>query len=747
MVESLLKDNHFVYWNRSKIMLVGQGRAGKTALANNLMGKDLEEDTESTIGAKKFERKLMCGRVRNSEKGVILEEYISSSLRELESVMAMTSSRKINKLQSVETSGNDDNVSSYKDSDPSPAVSKFLKVPDINTTIFNKCLSENIARKDLGSELIISLYDFGGQDIFNVLHHFFMSKNGVYVVVFDMELFVSKDVEKRESCMKHLKFWMNSIVMHTYDEQSRRTAPVAIVGTRADLICESKDHNWISLCLEEVFYSSATWNSVLINYYDRSSYHDGLVNTENGLCFFPVNNRRSSLNFSAIVLLETCMRFLEDASFVKKNVLFIWLKILDEIKEKQLSFLSKNEVEEVAIRFLMSGEEVAEMLSFFCQMGMLIWINEDKLREIVILDPIEYFVKPVTMIICKHIATTDDPYHTVHCEKIHKVCRKEWPEDWFQMLEFGLVSDRLARKLLGAACKNEDHVNKVLLLMQRYGLLTALPIKSSGDEIRKRFFVPASTPSNPSDYYVDRIMFSSYELYNKHDSLVKRRIAKRATCANYFDCIIFHFAFSTASKGLKHSLFSSSNVATNGFLPNGLFERFIGRFCGAIVMTVPDIAEFLEDNNFIAFKDIVRLKYLSRTVKITNLLDHNMIRIEFEKGPMDAFEKENLMFVHDFLYEMIQEITRECDMNLNVVTLLPVDPKFSGDRDDLLLPLSKLVALNKEKRLLRVDLNTVDGQPMSVTLDELRRSFNVWLGTSTIHPMENEDFNKVCLCS
>jgi hypothetical protein len=57
-------------------------------------------------------------------------------------------------------------------------------------------------------------------------------------------------------------------------------------------------------------------------------------------------------------------------------------------------------------------------------MGMLLWINDEKLKDIVILDPIKYFVDPATMIICKHILTKDDPYHIVHCEEIHQEVRK-----------------------------------------------------------------------------------------------------------------------------------------------------------------------------------------------------------------------------------------------------------------------------------------------------------------------------------
>jgi GTPase SAR1 family protein len=45
-----------VSWNRSKIMLVGQGRAGKTALARSMMVEPFRE-TPSTIGGEGDQRR------------------------------------------------------------------------------------------------------------------------------------------------------------------------------------------------------------------------------------------------------------------------------------------------------------------------------------------------------------------------------------------------------------------------------------------------------------------------------------------------------------------------------------------------------------------------------------------------------------------------------------------------------------------------------------------------------------------
>ena len=43
--------------------------------------------------------------------------------------------------------------------------------------------------------------------------------------------------------------------------------------------------------------------------------------------------------------------------------------------------------------------------------------NEPGLRDVVILDPIKFFVAPATLLICKHVPTLDDPTH--HLSLIH----------------------------------------------------------------------------------------------------------------------------------------------------------------------------------------------------------------------------------------------------------------------------------------------------------------------------------------
>jgi hypothetical protein len=545
-----------------------------------------------------------------------------------------------------------------------------------------------------------------------------------------MELFLSEDDEKRESCMKHLKFWMNSICLHTFDEKSEKTAPVAIVGTRKDIICNAEDHEKISHILKDTFYLSVLWESLLIE-------------QSNDLCFFPVNNKQtSSLDITVSQLLKVSQSFLEKVSYVTKQVSLVWLKILDEIKAKLESFLMLSEIIKICSKFSLPPEKVEEMLTYFCEMGILIWINEEKLRDIIILDPVEYFVKPVTLIICKHIATKDDPSHTVHCVEIHKVCREKWPQDWFQMLEFGIVSERLARNLLRSSCKDEIHVDNVLSLMERYGLSSSFLARHSGDSaICKSLFLPAVAPSSPVDYFVEEKLFENYATYKKYRNLVGRLHAKLVSCCEKFsEYVVFHFAFSVSTELLQHTLLSTEVLTSQGFLPNGLFERFIGRVCGTIASTHTDISTFLLRNIFIAFKDVVKLKFMFRSVRITNIAEGNMIRVEVEKDPGEEKDKE-VMFIHDALFEMVQSIIRESYKSLVVMTLLPTDKQNYCDHP--LLPLTELRSLC-EGKMRSINYQTDDGiQSFSSEVETLRDSFSVYLGIGTIHPKKGDYSNKV----
>ena len=69
-----------------------------------------------------------------------------------------------------------------------------------------------------GEPVKLTLLDHAGQDIFYTLHHLFISRFGVYVVVFNMTWLwddpSNKQQKKADESLSFLRFWLNSIFVH-----------------------------------------------------------------------------------------------------------------------------------------------------------------------------------------------------------------------------------------------------------------------------------------------------------------------------------------------------------------------------------------------------------------------------------------------------------------------------------------------------------------------------------------------------
>jgi hypothetical protein len=78
-----------------------------------------------------------------------------------------------------------------------------------------------------------------------------------------------------------------------------------------------------------------------------------------------VNNTKWFFTSAAVKhLIDSFVKSLEKADFVKKAVSLVWIKILGEIKAKNTSFLGMSEIEEMCAVYSLSFNEIAEMLTF-----------------------------------------------------------------------------------------------------------------------------------------------------------------------------------------------------------------------------------------------------------------------------------------------------------------------------------------------------------------------------------------------
>jgi GTPase SAR1 family protein len=684
-------------WGRSKVMIVGDGRAGKTALARSLLGEDFRH-TESTIGISQMTCDVKHAEIGSggnsgdaaaalaSGVGGGWEEYLKPD-KELEAALAKivaqrrgltgdtqaggdaavgppqggedsdsgsdtdsvgseqrgagddvhsgtaqgTGNRRRNRHRDRVRVQNDGTEDSAEDNDDADASRKALVIDE-------GLVMKYLASLNNSTKFVISLFDYGGQSVFNVIHHLFLTRYGVYALVFNLEQLTSPYVTVREGCLSTLSFWLNSIIMHTYDEVTGKTAPVFIVGSHKDVVPSAAEHQHVSELLERRFGQSVAWSSVL-PYIDTSATvtasvgattnadvaeaahgpagadvevgaaagatvadtvnesatedshavpngSEGSPPTKRTLCFFPVDNRRGRRDTTIGALMRAIEASIDDSDYVHAEHPLTWLRTIDRLTSSGQVYLSLHEVTEIATECGVAADAVEALLTFLHEMGIVMWHSDESLRDVVILDPIAYFVAPATTIICKHMSSASDG--TRHVVDAHKLCNKAHYDSWMRMVHSGVANRDLLLQLLSDC---GDQATVVLQLMVKFGLLVPLDPLSHGvnnehsasvnQEVTHstegctsavetqlelscscEYLVPALLPASPSTS-VDTMKVTSH------------------TSAGSDHEATFYLVFTSArdlSSGDKvngNAVVSLRDCAAKGFLPRGLFERLL----------------------------------------------------------------------------------------------------------------------------------------------------------------------------
>eukprot|EP01050_Picozoa_sp_SAG11_P037609 SAG11_NODE_14920_length_595_cov_0.812500_1_plen_154_part_10 len=112
--------------------------------------------------------------------------------------------------------------------------------------------------------LILEGWDLGGQRVFFTLHHLYMTRYSIYCVLFDMRQLLPGEPERKHA-LAVLRFWLNSITVHTVNEVDTSCAPFVLIGTHKDLVPSPHDHAQVSKILHETFGSHPAWPQLLRN--------------------------------------------------------------------------------------------------------------------------------------------------------------------------------------------------------------------------------------------------------------------------------------------------------------------------------------------------------------------------------------------------------------------------------------------------------------------------------------------------
>jgi hypothetical protein len=178
-----------------------------------------------------------------------------------------------------------------------------------------------------------------------------------------MEKLISADEAVRSHCLSSLQFWINSIVVHTFDRDRKRIAPILFVGTRKDKVGDTESHRRISESLCVHFCSSLAWPYVIPNQTD-------------GLWFYPVDNTEGRSDASAIALLEDIETIIDESPYVQIERPLSYFKFLDNCNaHKGGPLLTLEQAIEMAVTSGVKKDDVIPMLKILHEIGVLMFLG------------------------------------------------------------------------------------------------------------------------------------------------------------------------------------------------------------------------------------------------------------------------------------------------------------------------------------------------------------------------------------
>ena len=321
------------------------------------------------------------------------------------------------------------------------------------------------------------------------------------------------------------------------------------------------------------------------------------------LCFFPIDNTLSRDDPVMKSVMTEIESSLNDAAYTNQLVPLSWMKTLDEVTNLKRSSITLEEYSSIASSCKVSSSDKFDLLRYFHEMGYLMWHDQPVLRDVIILDPIEFFVKPASLIICKHIQDGNDPRQ--HFLSVHSKCKRMQFNKFTALTTKGILYSSL-QPILWEEYK--EHNDILLHLMCRYGLLVPLLYNTTDDSS------DVITTPESEKYLVPSLLSSS-------SNQVKEQWLEDG--ASYLTC---YFVFSSSDDMKTKRIIQLSDLRSDGFLPNGLFERLVGKVVGWCQFT----SKVVQINTDLLFKDLVILRYGRQCFRLSLQQDLNSIRLDVE---------------------------------------------------------------------------------------------------------------------
>ncbi|EGD82689.1 hypothetical protein PTSG_03350 [Salpingoeca rosetta] len=494
---------------RAKLMLVGEGRAGKTTTLHSLMGDEFNKDEPSTFGADSMDLSVIVESIdvfnwqhlagglseymrtllgtalaRTSGMDAAMKEVMTAAMeahqqritqqQQLvvgedidaedtnESTQHFSQSSVPKKTQPTSTSTQGDEHHFSSSSSPKPKQSQQQQQqhsasvttsangprPSVSAEAMEKAIKEFNVDAVMGegkSRVTFKVFDLGGQSTFYLFHPFFLTKYAVYLLVFSMEDLLHQDESKRDEAWEFMEHWLSSLHLHA------KGAPVLIIGTFADVVSKRKQHENISRDIHSRLRHNPAFPGVVHN-------------DKHGLWFWPVDNTQSINDTMIQDLRQTISSTALAQEYVSQEVAVPYLHLYDKLhaiaRDEKRPLLTFDDVVDIARTCgLRTRQETKACLQFLHLYSMVLYYDHvPGMENYVILSP-QWAVDTMTRVIRNF---------DLHRDERDWEARAVGAQLWDDLVDRGI----LHRRLLEVLWKDvrDDLIEPFLQLMMEYGL-------------------------------------------------------------------------------------------------------------------------------------------------------------------------------------------------------------------------------------------------------------------------------------
>ncbi|KAI8787427.1 hypothetical protein BgiBS90_012565, partial [Biomphalaria glabrata] len=511
---------------RTRLMLVGQERVGKTSLMRSLTGESHNKDEESTNGinlsascsfnlsnrtswklAIKGDDTARKEKFENSvdiDASSDLEEEYNRAIANNIALELMAIKKKDADMQTVIRNMENNKGSTVNSSFAAldsiidkdiVLVSKSSQqsvlhegVPDKIASLVQEILDEiegtrvepaAVFSTDRDQKIVLNIWDFAGQAVYYTTHQVFLTSRAVYCFVFNLcDELTTKSIVQQESSMstlEYMDFWMRSIHAHAAEntrnnvDNTTLAPPIFIVGTHRD-----------SLNIDPIVRA----NMVDSNFAKIRDFLVGKPYTQHVVFpFFAIENSAEPGEDIQLEKLRAHIEFIASKqSYIGEQLPIKWLRFEHDITQQAdvgIQFATFNQVYELAVNHnITSRSEVQALLTFYHDLGTLIYFgsnitNDYILNNTVVLNP-QWLVR-----MFQKITTINPP-------------EDKWnlmSDYWRQLVENGVLEESLLPFIWPDAT---DHHTFLLGLMSKFDLICS-KLPPTGQMYRygnKSWYVP-----------------------------------------------------------------------------------------------------------------------------------------------------------------------------------------------------------------------------------------------------------------